>query len=202
MISIGPVLKITSPHHSLINSLMSVREAKCIHLWMIFLGTTRSILRLLINTRSLLFVHGALSLTRSPPFDLKNAGATFQRAMSYAFHDSRHTVQPYLDDLPAHSTKRQDHPTHLREIFLHYRHYHIRLNPHKCVFCVESGRLLGFIVSQEGIHLDPLKVEAILNLPPPASLQQLQSLQGKANFLRRFVPNYAEVAKGFTRLLK
>jgi hypothetical protein len=136
------------------------------------------------------------------PFGLKNAGATFQRAMSYAFHDIRHIVQPYLDDLPAHSAKRQDHPTHLREIFLRCRHYRIRLNPHKCVFCVESGRLLGFIVSREGIRLDPLKVEAILNLPPPASLQQLQSLQGKANFLRRFIPNYAEVAKGFTRLLK
>lgn len=50
--------------------------------------------------------------------------------------------------------------------------------------------------------MDPLKVKAILNLPPPASLHQLQSLQGKANFLRRFIPNYAEVAKGFTRLLK
>ena len=41
-----------------------------------------------------------------------------------------------------------------------------------------------------------------MNLPPPASLQQLQSLQGKANFLRRFIPNYAKVANGFTRLLK
>ena len=50
--------------------------------------------------------------------------------------------------------------------------------------------------------MDPLKVEAIVNLPPPPSLHQLQSLQGKANFLHRFVPNYAKVAKGFTRLLK
>ena len=122
--------------------------------------------------------------------------------MSYAFHDIRHNVQPYLDDLPAHSTKRQDHHTHLRDIFLRCRHYRIRLNPHKCVFCVESDRLLRFIVSQEGIHLDPLKVEAIVNLPPPASLHQLQSLQGKDNFLRHFVPNYADVAKVFTRLLK
>jgi hypothetical protein len=40
---------------------------------------------------------------RKLPFDLKNAGATFQRAMSYAFHDIKHIVQPYLDDLPAHS---------------------------------------------------------------------------------------------------
>lgn len=111
--------------------------------------------------------------------------------MSYVFHDIRNVVQPYLDDLPAHSRKRQDHPNHLRQIFLRCRHYNIRLNPYKCVFCVESRRLLSFIISKDGICLDPLKVEAILNLPPPSSLHQLQSLQGKENFLRRFIPNYA-----------
>jgi len=45
-------------------------------------------------------------------------------------------------------------------------------------------------------------VEAIIKLPPPLSLRQLQSLQGKANFLRWFIPNYTEITKGFTRLLK
>jgi hypothetical protein len=139
---------------------------------------------------------------RKLPFGLKNAGATFQRAMSYAFHDIKHIVQPYLDDLPAHSMRRIDHPMHLRAIFVRCRFYRIRLNPHKCVFCVESGHLLGFIVSRHGIRVDPIKVEAILNIPPPSSLRQLQSLQGKANFLRRFIPNYAEITRGFTRLLK
>jgi hypothetical protein len=76
---------------------------------------------------------------RKLPFGLKNVGVTFQRAMSYAFHDIKHIVQPYLDDLPVHSMHRQDHPTHLRAIFLCCRYYRIRLNPHKCVFCVESG---------------------------------------------------------------
>ena len=135
-------------------------------------------------------------------FGLKNAGATFQRAMSYAFHDIRHIVQPYLDDFPAHSAQREDHPEHLRQIFLRCRRYNIHLNPHKCVFCVDFGYLFGFIVSKDGICLDPLKVKAIVNLPSPSSLDQLQSLQGKANFLWRFIPNYVEVAKGFTRLLK
>jgi hypothetical protein len=50
--------------------------------------------------------------------------------------------------------------------------------------------------------VDPLKFEAILNLPPPSTLRQLQSLQGKENFLHRFIPNYAELTLGFTRLLK
>jgi hypothetical protein len=122
--------------------------------------------------------------------------------MSYAFHDIKHIIQPYLDDLPTHSMHRVDHPTHLRAIFICYQFYRIHLNPHKCVFCVESSRLLGFIVSRQGIQVDTLKVEAILNLPPPSTLRQLQSLQGKANFLRRFIPNYAEITRGFTRLLK
>eukprot|EP00253_Pinus_taeda_P007115 PITA_07115 len=82
------------------------------------------------------------------------------------------------------------------------RHYRIRLNPHKCVFCIETGRLLGFVVSKAGIRVDPSKVEAIIKLLPPSSLRQLQSLQRKANFLRRFIPNYAEITKDFTRLLK
>jgi hypothetical protein len=50
--------------------------------------------------------------------------------------------------------------------------------------------------------VDPLKVEVILNLPPPSTLRQLQSLQGKANFLHRFIPNYADITRGFTWLLK
>lgn len=80
------------------------------------------------------------------------------------------------------------------------KHYRIRLNPHKCVFYVETGRLLGFFVSKVGIHVDPSMVEAIVNLPPPSTLRQLQILQGKEIFLRRFIPNYAEITKGFTRL--
>ena len=139
---------------------------------------------------------------RKYPFGLKNAGATFQRAMNFAFHDIKAIVEPYLDDLPAHSRKRIQHPDHLRLIFERCRYYKIRLNPHKCVFCVESGRLLGFIVSSRGIQVDPLKVEAIVNLPPPRTLRQLQSLQGKSNFLRRFIVNYGKITKGFMRLLK
>jgi hypothetical protein len=136
------------------------------------------------------------------PFGLKNVGATFQQAMSFSFHGLKHIVEAYLDDLASRSRKRTDHPTHLRLIFERCRYFRIRLNPNKCIFCVTSGRLLGFIVSTTGIMVDPLKVEAIVQLPPPHTILQLHSLQGKANFLRRFIANYAEITKGFMRLLK
>jgi hypothetical protein len=50
--------------------------------------------------------------------------------------------------------------------------------------------------------VNPLKVEAIIQLPPPRTILQLQSLQGKGNFLRCFIANYAEITKGFMCLLK
>ena len=99
------------------------------------------------------------------PFGLKNAGETFQRAMDYTFHDIRHIVQGYLDDLPAHSKKQAQHLDHLRAIFLRWRFYNICLNPHKFIFFVESRCLHGFIVSKYGIRVDPDKVKAITHFP-------------------------------------
>ena len=62
------------------------------------------------------------------------------------------------------------------------------------------SRLVGYWDSQyknEGIHVNPFKVDAILKLPPMSTICQLQNLQGKANFLRRFIVNYTEITKGF-----
>jgi len=80
--------------------------------------------------------------------------------------------------------------------------YKIWLNQNKYVFAITSGWLLGFIISTEGIRIDPFKVEAILQFPPPSSIRQLQSIQGNANFLRRFIANYAKITKGFMHLFK
>jgi len=65
------------------------------------------------------------------PFGLKNARASFQWAMSYTFHDIKHIIEAYLDDLAARSRKRIDHPSHLQFVFERFRFYKIRLNPNK-----------------------------------------------------------------------
>jgi hypothetical protein len=50
---------------------------------------------------------------RKMPFGLKIDGVTFQRAMSFSFHDLKHIVEAYLDDLASRSRKRADHPPYL-----------------------------------------------------------------------------------------
>jgi hypothetical protein len=59
------------------------------------------------------------------PFVLKNARETFQQAMTFDFHDLKHIVEAYLDDISAHSRKRVDHATHLRLVFERCRYYRI-----------------------------------------------------------------------------
>ena len=62
--------------------------------------------------------------------------------------------------------------------------------------------MLGFVVSNDGIWIDPLKIAAILSLLAPTNLLELQSLQGKEKFLRRFVCNFAEKTHDYMHLLK
>ena len=122
--------------------------------------------------------------------------------MYYDFHDIKHTMDPYLDDLPTYLQQREDHPENLRDIFLRCCHYNIQLNPHKCVFCVETERLIGFVVSKDGIWIDPLKIAAILALPASTNITEIQSLQGKEKFLRHFICNFVEKMHVYMHLLK
>ena len=136
------------------------------------------------------------------PFELKNVIATFQRDMSFASPNLKETIEVYLGDLATHSHLRVRHPFHLQLVFKISCHYQVRLNPHKCIFCMKVGCLLGFIMYKEGIRVDPLKVEAILQLSPPRNIQQLPCLQGMENFLQRFVVNFSNLTKGFMHKLK
>jgi len=76
---------------------------------------------------------------RKKSFGIKNVGVTFHRAMPYAFHDIKRFFEAYLDDLATHSKQKVEHPEHIRAIFTRCKYYKIRLNPHKCIFCVISG---------------------------------------------------------------
>jgi ribonuclease HI len=137
------------------------------------------------------------------PFGLMNAGATFQRAMDIAFVGEKDKfVVVYLDDITVFSKSDVEHRRHLRKVFLKCRKFGISLNPKKSLFAMQEGKLLGHIVSAEGVRIDPSRVEAIQALSIPRSRKEVQSFLGKINFLRRFVPNFAEEVKLITTMLK
>ncbi|GKV49781.1 hypothetical protein SLEP1_g56513 [Rubroshorea leprosula] len=137
------------------------------------------------------------------PFGLKNAGATYQRAMQMIFSDMLHKlVECYVDDLVVKSERRDDHLNDLKVVFERLRKYQLKMNPLKCAFGVSSGKFLGFIVRHRGIEIDQSKIEAIVNMPPPKNLRELKSLQGKLAYIRRFISNLAGRCHPFSKLMK
>ena len=76
-------------------------------------------------------------------------------------------IKVYKDDMIAKSRTEEEHLVNLQKLFEQLRKYQLRLNPVKCTFGVKSGKLLGFVVSQKGIEVDPDKVKAILKIPEP-----------------------------------
>lgn len=96
------------------------------------------------------------------PFGLMNAGATFQRAMDIAFSEEKDkTMVVYLDDITVFSKKEEDHLKHLEKFLLKCRRFGISLNPTKNIFALTIGKLLGHIIFEDGIRIDPNRVNAI-----------------------------------------
>ena len=84
------------------------------------------------------------------------------------FHDMMHKeIKVYVDDMIAKSKTEEEHLVNLRKLFKRLRKYQLRLNPAKFTFGVKSGKLHNFIVSQNGIEVDPDKVKPILEIPEP-----------------------------------
>ena len=76
------------------------------------------------------------------------------------------------------------------------------MNPKKSNFTLEEGKLLGHIISKDGIKIDPERVSVILKVGEPRSKKEIQSFLGQVNFLRRFIPSFAEILMNITNMLK
>ncbi|XP_019242529.1 PREDICTED: uncharacterized protein LOC109222656, partial [Nicotiana attenuata] len=137
------------------------------------------------------------------PFGLKNAGATYMRAMTTIFHDMIHKeIEVYVDDVIIKSRKSSDHLVDLKKFFDRLRRYNLKLNPTKCAFGVPAGKLLGFIVSRRGIELDPSKIKAIQDLAPPKNRKDVMSFLGRLNYISRFIAQSTMICEPIFKMLR
>ena len=127
------------------------------------------------------------------PFGLKNAGATYQRLMNKVFAEQiGKNMEVYVDDMLTKSKKAADHIADLSQTFDQLEKYQMKLNPTKCIFGVQEGMFLGYIVNQRGIEANPDKIKALLELQSPTTKREVQSLRGRGVALNRFVSRAGE----------
>ena len=79
------------------------------------------------------------------------------------------------------------HVSDLEELFATIAKYRLKLNPEKCVFEVEAGKFLGFLLTERGIEANPYKCAVILAMRSPASVKEVQQLTGRMAALSKFV---------------
>uniref|UniRef100_A0A2N9GFI3 RNA-directed DNA polymerase n=1 Tax=Fagus sylvatica TaxID=28930 RepID=A0A2N9GFI3_FAGSY len=137
------------------------------------------------------------------PFGLKNPGATYLRLMNKMFHHQiGRNEEVYVDDMLVKTKDERKHLEDLKETFETLRRYRMKLNPNKCVFGVSSGKFLGFMVSQRGIEANPDKIKAVLEMTPPRSTKEVQSLTGRVAALNRFVSRATDKCLPFFKTLR
>ena len=120
-------------------------------------------------------------------FGLKTAPVTFQRIITKHFGEYIPAfMQAFLDNFAIYVPQME----HLSQLYLYLdrcRQDRVSLNPTKCVFFVTSGNLLGHMISQEGIAMDPDKVQAIMNAPALTTAKALSQFLGQIRWHSRML---------------
>ncbi len=135
------------------------------------------------------------------PFGLSNSPAVFQALVNDVLRDRvDQFIYVYLDDILIFSSSLQEHVQHVRRVLQRLLENGLFVKAEKCAFHAQSVPFLGFIVSPEGVRMDPDRVKAVVNWPTPDSRKALLRFLGFANFYRRFIRNFSQLAAPLTAL--
>ncbi len=135
------------------------------------------------------------------PFGLSNSPAVFQTLVNDVLRDVvNRFVFVYLDDILIFSQNERNHIQHVRLVLQRLLENRLYAKLEKCEFHARSVPFLGFILSPEGIQIDLAKVEVVANWPTPDSRKAVQRFLGFANFYRRFIQGFSQIALPLTNL--
>ncbi|XP_047335535.1 uncharacterized mitochondrial protein AtMg00860-like [Impatiens glandulifera] len=111
-------------------------------------------------------------------------------------------VEVYVDDMIVKSRNRAGHSVNLEKFLQRIRKYQLRLNPKKCTFGVTDGKMLGFLITQKGIEVDPSKIAAITAMPTPRNEREVRGFLGKIQYISRFISKLTSTCDPLFKLLK
>ncbi|KAG1937121.1 hypothetical protein F2P79_018352 [Pimephales promelas] len=137
------------------------------------------------------------------PFGLCNGPATFQRLMDRVLAGLQwETCLVYLDDIIVLGRDRTEMLERLSQVFGRLRAANLKLEPSKCVLFREQVAYLGHIVSAKGVATDPQKIQKVAGWPTPQNVAEVRQFVSLASYYRRFVKDFASVAKPLHELTK
>ena len=135
------------------------------------------------------------------PFGLKNAPATFQRFMDELLRGLQGVILfVYMDDIVIFADTLEEHERRFKLLMERLEFAKLKIQLEKCQFLKRKVHYLGHILSEEGLRPDPKKIEAVEHFPTPRSVKNVRQFLGLAGYYRRFIKDFARIAKPLSRL--
>jgi len=130
------------------------------------------------------------------PFGLCNSPASFARMMNLVMSGLNFSIcLIYLDDIIVFASDLETHLERLVQVLQRLRAENLKLKPSKCHLLQRKVLFLGHVVSEEGVATDPTKIAAVNDWPVPRRIRDLRAFLGLCSYYRRFVPDFARVAR-------
>ena len=134
------------------------------------------------------------------PFGISSAPELFQRRMTEILTGLPGVVCQ-MDDILIFGKTQTEHDQHLEAVLQRIQDANGTLNPPKCEFSKSKLTFLGHVIDADGIHADPAKAQAIVQMSPPTNTTELRRFLGMANQLGKFTPNLAQLSQPLRELL-
>ena len=134
------------------------------------------------------------------PFGLAQAPAYFQQLISMVLQDCSEFTMAYLDDIIIFSRNECEHLKHIQIIFQKLIDAGLKLKDSKCDFFKKEIHYLGHLISSEGIHPLPEKLDTICNMPRPKTPKEIKQFLGLCGYYRKFVPRFSDIARPLSKL--
>ena len=106
----------------------------------------------------------------------------------------------FIDDILVYSHSREEHQEHIRVVLETLRAHKLFAKFSKCEFWLSSVSFLGHVISDEGISVDPKKIEVMRDWKRPTTVTEIRSFLGLTNYYIRFVENFSKIAMPLTKL--
>ncbi|XP_062704036.1 uncharacterized protein K02A2.6-like [Aedes albopictus] len=145
--------------------------------------------------------HRGVFLMNRLPFGTKPACSVFQATLERVLQGCSGTVN-YLDDVMVTGRTMEEHLQNLEHVLQRLEEAGLLLNKEKREFFKEAVDFLGHRIDKDGLHKDPGKVKAILEVEPPMNTKEVRSFVGLVNYYAKFGPNLAHHLQPLYELLK
>uniref|UniRef100_A0A4W5R815 Gypsy retrotransposon integrase-like protein 1 n=1 Tax=Hucho hucho TaxID=62062 RepID=A0A4W5R815_9TELE len=137
------------------------------------------------------------------PYELMNAPSVFQSFVDKIFRDLHgQGVVVYIDDILIYSTTRAEHVSLVRRVLGRLLEHDLYVKAEKCLFFQQTVSFLGYRISTSGLEMESDCIAAVRNWPTPTTVKKVQRFLGFANYYRRFILGFGQVAAPITSLLK